>query len=72
MAQFYASIKGNREEATRMGTKESGIYGYIRGWNIGVRVEMMHIDGKDICRVYKTSGSNGSSGSKLIAEYKEY
>ena len=34
MAQFYASIQGNRGEATRMGTKASGIEGHIRGWNI--------------------------------------
>ena len=48
-----------RGEATRMGHKSSGISGHIRGWNIGARVECSHEDGKDVVRVYKTSGSSG-------------
>ncbi len=69
MAQFYAAIQGNRGEATRMGTKSSGISGHIRGWNIGARVVMEHIDGKDVCRVYRTGGSNWCVSSQLIAEF---
>jgi hypothetical protein len=71
MAQFYANIQGNRGEATRMGTKNSGLYGHIRGWHIGAKVEMSHENGKDICRVYKTSGSRGAKNAELIAEFTE-
>jgi len=71
MAQFYADIQGNRGQATRAGTKNSGLYGHIRGWRIGARIEMTHQDGVDICRVYKTSGSSGRNETKLIAEFKE-
>jgi len=71
MAQYYADIVGNRGDATRMGTKASGIQGHIRGWNVGARVCIAHVDGKDVCRVYKTSGSNGHRSEQLIAEYTE-
>lgn len=71
MAHFYASIQGNRGEATRMGSKDSGISGHIRGWHVGARVDMDHEDGKDVVRVYRTSGSQGYSRQELIAEFKE-
>ena len=70
MAQFYAEIKGNRGGASRMGTKSSGIYGHIRGWNIGAMVDISHVNGKDIVTVYKTSGSNGSR-QEVIVEFTE-
>jgi len=48
MSHFYASIKGSRGEATRLGTPNSGIKGHIRGWNLGVRVACFVGDnGKD-------------------------
>lgn len=70
MAQFYASIQGNRGMATRMGTKNSGLSGHVRGWNVGARVEMVHIDGQDVCRIYKTKGSTGRWSDELISEFK--
>lgn len=70
MAHFYASIKGNRGETTRMGSKDSGISGHIRGWDTGVRVDIRHSakDGKDHVLVYRTAGSNGHA-EVLIAEW---
>lgn len=57
MAQFYASIQGNRGEATRMGTKKSGIYGHIRGWHSGGRVECdINEKGQDVVSIYATHG----------------
>lgn len=69
MAQFYASIQGSRGEATRMGTKGSGITGHIRGWDVGARVQVSHVNGQDVVRVYRTGGSNGSIIPDLIAEF---
>jgi len=76
MAQFYASIKGSRGEVTRLGHKSSGIEGHIRGWDIGVKVVMSHENGKDVCRIYATGGSNDTGGiliakfdNKIDAEY---
>ena len=71
MAQFYADIQGNRGEATRMGTKDSGITGHIRGWNIGCKVRIDHIDGKDHVKVFRTSGSSPKGLIELIAEFTE-
>jgi hypothetical protein len=71
MAHFYASIQGNRGEATRLGSKASGITGHIRGWNVGARVDVIHEDGKDVVRVFKTTGSSGRGSSELIAEFSE-
>jgi hypothetical protein len=60
MAHFYANIRGNRGEATRMGSLESGIHGHIRGWNVGCLVACyVGDDGKDHVRVTLTSGSYG-------------
>ena len=69
MARFYADIKGNRGEATRMGTEASGISGHIRGWDIGARVSVSVNDqGEDEVRVRLTGGSgSGQFGlGKLI------
>lgn len=72
MARFYATIKGNRGEASRMGTKDSGMQGHIRGWNLGARVIMsVDEDGKDICTVTLTSGSGYSGKVKHLGEFKE-
>ena len=71
MAHFYASIKGNRGMGTRMGTKNSGISGHIRGWNLGVRVEgWIDPQGNDYFDVYRTGGSSGSKSDRLITTVK--
>lgn len=72
MAHFYASINGARESiATKTGTKKSGMSAHVRGWNVGVDVRLSHENGKDVVRVYKTSGSNGGISPQLITEYIE-
>lgn len=68
MAQFIASIQGNRGESTRLGSKSSGISASASGWNIGARVRIDHVDGKDVVRVFRTGGSHGGT-STLIAEF---
>jgi len=71
MAQFYGSIEGTgRTTATRTGTKSSGMTAHIRGWNVGARVVLQHVDGVDMVRVYETGGSNGGSET-LVAEFPE-
>ncbi len=71
MAQFRATIQGNRGEASRLGTKNSGLDADVNGWNVGCRVAMTHESGVDVIRIYRTSGSNASETSRLIAEYRE-
>lgn len=71
MAHFYGEIQGNRGEATRLGSKASGFHGHLRGWNVGAFVELVHVDGKDVVRVYRTGGITGTSPQVLIAEFSE-
>jgi hypothetical protein len=61
MAHFYGNIQGNRGEATRMGTKGSGISAHIRGWDIGAKVSCYVDDeGRDCVCVTISGGSRGS------------
>lgn len=61
MSRFYGSLQGNRSQATRNGSKNSGIHGHIRGWDSGILVEC-HVNDKnqDVIEAYATSGSNGN------------
>jgi hypothetical protein len=70
MAQFLGSVQGQRGEATRLGSKSSGLTARVNGWHVGVRVEASHEDGKDVFRIYRTGGSSGFA-SQLIAEFSE-
>lgn len=73
MAHFYGEIQGNRGEATRMGTKDSGFRGHIRGWSIGGSINCHHNKSKDrdeIC-IAATGGSNGYSNSIHLANVIE-
>lgn len=66
MAHFRGTVAGNRGEASRLGSKDSGLFVRANGWNVGVAVSgAAHNDGKDRFDVYATSGSNGG-GSALI------
>jgi len=70
MARFYASISGQaRTDATRRGSKATGISGHIRGWDSGIRVEGSYdaSTDSDVFRVYATTGSNGHGPDRLIA-----
>lgn len=72
MSRFYASIQGNRGEATRTGSANSGIVGHIRGWNVGVHVVVGPKCGNedmDECCIYLTGGSNGRSDSILLGRF---
>lgn len=73
MSHFYADIQGSRGQATRQGTKKSGINGHIRGWNIGAEVYCYYDEktDRDVVRVSVTSGSSGHKTSKCLGEFTE-
>lgn len=73
MSHFYGEMKGNRGESTRCGSKDSGIRAHIRGWNVGIRVLCYYDEelGKDVCKVWETSGSNSMKQDKFIGSYYE-
>ena len=72
MAQFHGKMKGARGEVSRLGNKVSGMTAHLRGWNIGVRIELTHTGaGKDRVVVYRTTGSSGGGGSVKMMEFQE-
>lgn len=71
MARFYAQIHGSAGIASRQGTISSGMWGHIRGYNAGCRVECSVIDGHDVVTVWATGGSNSASSDRLIATIRE-
>lgn len=73
MAQFRATIKGQRGEASRLGSKKSGIYSNLNAWNIGLRVYLTHNEttGKDEIDVTLTGGSNGARLPKHLGTFSE-
>lgn len=70
MAQFRGTIKGQRGEASRLGSKASGLVVRANGWDTGVVVCLDHVDGRDRVQVYRSGGSNGGRGTEeLLAEW---
>ena len=73
MAQYIGEIKGNKGTASRLGSKESGLYISASGWDIGVECEI-YFDKKtekDIIKVYKTGGSNYPRNRECISTITE-
>jgi len=69
MSRFYGSLNGDRARtpATRAGHR--GIYGHIRNWSAGVRVELeSRPEGPDAVRVFLTGGSQHPDLRRLILE----
>jgi len=54
MAHFYSKIQGGRGEATRCGTKNSGVTATAASWNGAISVEIHHNrkTGEDTATVY--------------------
>lgn len=70
MSHFYASIQGNKGRATRCGSKSSGMLAHIRGWDIGVYVELkVNERGQDEIELYLTGGSNKEDARDFIGVY---
>jgi hypothetical protein len=68
MAHFIGEVQGNRGNASRTGSKKSGMQAHIRGWNLGVKVVCRHNSktGKDEIHITQTGGSNGQYAEKHI------
>lgn len=51
MSHFYGVLKGSRGEATRCGTKVSGLRVTAASWEGAVRTELYERDGRDYARI---------------------
>lgn len=72
MAHFYGSMDGvGKTTRTATGTKNTGLSAHVRGWDLGVYVDLrVDADGKDVIEVYRTGGSNNSTRTH-VATIKE-
>jgi hypothetical protein len=67
MAHFYSTVSSKNTTHTKCGTKKEGMQAHIRGWDVGVQVDLsVNSDGEDVVCVYLTDGSNGHKGKKLF------
>jgi len=48
MSHFYGYLQGSRGEATRCGTKTSGINAHLRSWNNVVYASLEDNNGEDV------------------------
>lgn len=48
MAQFYGTLHGNRGEASRLGTKSSGLTVTGLSWDGGAEVRLWHDEGAGV------------------------
>ncbi len=74
MAHFYGGVTGkSRTEATRLGTKNSGLKVFANGWHIGLTAHITHngVTGKDEITVYITDGSGGGGEHKCLGTFVE-
>jgi hypothetical protein len=67
MAHFRGTVEGSRGEASRLGSKDSGLRTTANGWECGVEVDAAHDVIGDVFYVYLTGGSNARNTRRLIA-----
>ena len=76
MSHFYGTLRGSRVEATRCGTKNSGIIVEAASWDGCVRISIRHNKetGKDEFHVMQTlwhgSGVSEKIASGIVGERK--
>jgi hypothetical protein len=67
MAHFISYIKGCRGEASRLGSKDSGIRASAQGWNCGISVQgRMDRMEHDRFSAFANTGSNGNGNSTWL------
>lgn len=68
MSHFYGKLQGNKGEATRCGTRNSGLLAAANGRDIGGVVRAIEHDNQDVMWFTLTGGSKGGSRQWSVAE----
>jgi len=66
MAVYYGTLKGNRGEVNRQGTKESGIKATAQSWDGSVSVRFFEDEGITVCEIKAGTGSTPNPTGKVI------
>lgn len=69
MAHFQGIVQGNRGEASRLGSRSSGMRVIARGWKIGARAFVYHENGKDYVTFTIDGGSGGAIHSRNVGTF---
>lgn len=69
MAHFYGSVQGNKGEATRMGSKASGISGYVQGHYSRIRTGMYEENDYDHGSIVIEGGYSARAGRRIDLGY---
>lgn len=69
MAHFYATLRGNRGKASRLGTKSSGMHATVASWQGAVCVRLWHdrATGTDMAAVSLTPWHGAGDNVPLYA-----
>jgi hypothetical protein len=69
MSHFYGTLRGNRGEATRCGTQNSGMETWAASWSGAIRVVLWY-DGENKVNKYQVCEHpwHGIGTTKLLAE----
>ena len=69
MAHYYSRIKGNKGEATRCGTRSSGITARADSWSTGAITTINYNTtiNADVVTLYATEGSGDSYGKRIMS-----
>jgi hypothetical protein len=71
MAHFYSNIKGGNSEATRCGSKSSGVSAYVQGWTGSVETNMSFdkTTDRDLATITLDGGPRGSYGRVCLTPH---
>lgn len=69
MSHFYGVVQGQRGDATRCGSKGSGLRAVAASWAGAIKVSL-HVDdqGRDCFQVRQVQWQNGAGINEIIAE----
>lgn len=67
MSHFYGTLRGSRGQATRQGTRVSGVETVAASWKGCIRVRMFERDGED-CFTVSQEQWHGSGVYEILAE----
>ena len=68
MSHFYGTLQGSRGEATRCGTKNSGLTTCAAGWSGAISVYISEVNGVDHYTVDLIPWQNSGGRSTRLAE----
>jgi hypothetical protein len=72
MAQFRGTLDGQRGQASRLGSKASGLTATCNGWGDGIEVRAwVNKEGQDVFEVWSTGGSNHTGAPVWLGTWKD-